>query len=97
LLEYARHFAAARGLLLDAYVTGVPGGSGVRFDWSLIPADVGLPVVLSGGLDPDNVADAIRQVRPWAVDVSSGVESAKGIKDPQRVRDFISGVRDADA
>lgn len=97
LLEYARRFERARGLLLDAYVSGMHGGTGERFDWSLIPADVGLPVVLSGGLAPENVADAIRQVRPWAVDVSSGVEAAKGIKDPDRIREFMSGVRDADA
>ena len=97
LLEYARRFQAARGLLLDTYVSGNPGGTGVQFDWSLIPAELPLPVILSGGLNPGNVAVAIRQVRPWAVDVSSGVEAAKGVKDPQRIRDFIAGVRDADA
>jgi phosphoribosylanthranilate isomerase len=97
LLEYARRFRAARGLLLDAYVSGAHGGSGTRFDWSLVPADVPLPIVVSGGLDPGNVAEAVRRLRPWAVDVSSGVEAAKGIKDPQRIRDFIAGVRRADA
>ena len=97
LLEYARRFQRARGLLLDTYVSGTQGGTGMRFDWKLIPADLPLPIVLSGGLDSDNVADAVRQVRPWAVDVSSGVEAAKGLKDPQRILDFIAGVRDADA
>ncbi|RPI45884.1 MAG: phosphoribosylanthranilate isomerase [Betaproteobacteria bacterium] len=97
LLEYARRFRSARGLLLDTYVSGIQGGTGIRFDWGLIPADFPLPIVLSGGLDPDNVAEAVRQARPWAVDVSSGVEAAKGVKDPQRILDFIAGVRDADA
>ena len=97
LLEYARRFAAARGLLLDAYVSGAHGGSGTRFDWSLVPANLPLPIIVSGGLDADNVAEAVRRLRPWAVDVSSGVEAAKGIKDPQRIRDFIAGVRRADA
>ena len=97
LLEYARRFAAARGLLLDAYVSGAHGGSGTRFDWSLVPAELPLPIVLSGGLDAENVGEAVRRLRPWAVDVSSGVEAARGIKDPQRIRDFIAGVRRADA
>lgn len=90
LLKCAADFGAARGLLLDAYVPGVPGGTGERFDWSLIPENLPLPVVLSGGLDPDNVAEAVRRVRPWAVDVSSGVEAAKGIKDAAKVARFIS-------
>jgi len=97
LLEYARHFADARALLLDTFVSGSHGGTGLRFDWRLVPAALPLPIVLSGGLDPGNVGEAVRSVRPWAVDVSSGVEAAKGIKDPQRVRGFIAGVRDADA
>src|SRR5512139_1527519 len=81
LLKCAADFEAARGLLLDAYVPGVPGGTGERFDWRLIPANLPQAVVLSGGLTPENVAAAVEQVRPWAVDVSSGVEMAKGIKD----------------
>lgn len=97
LLEYARRYVRSRGLLLDAYVSGTQGGTGVRFDWKLIPGDLPLPIVLSGGLDPENVGEAIRQVRPAAVDVSSGVEAAKGIKDPQRILKFTAGVRDADA
>ncbi len=90
LLKYAADFAGARGLLLDAFVPGVPGGTGERFDWRLIPPDLPLPVVLSGGLDPDNIAEAVRTARPWAVDVSSGVEAAKGIKDAHKVAQFIA-------
>jgi phosphoribosylanthranilate isomerase len=97
LLEYARRFGDARGLLLDAFVSGTHGGTGTRFDWRLVPADLPVPIVLSGGLTPDNVGEAVQAVRPWAVDVSSGVEAAKGIKDPRRMRDFIAGVRRADA
>ncbi|MHB1352997.1 MAG: phosphoribosylanthranilate isomerase [Thiobacillus sp.] len=90
LLKCAADFAVASGLLLDAYVPGVPGGTGARFDWRLIPADLPKRVILSGGLTPDNVAEAVAQVRPWAVDVSSGVEAAKGIKDAQKIVRFIS-------
>ena len=93
LLKYAADFAAASGLLLDAYVPGVPGGTGMRFDWQLIPENFPKPVVLSGGLTPENVAAAILQTRPWAVDVSSGVESAKGIKDPHKVAQFIANAK----
>jgi phosphoribosylanthranilate isomerase len=96
LLQYATSFSAAKALLLDAYVEGTPGGTGQRFDWQLIPANLPLPVILSGGLEPDNVASAVRTVRPWAVDVSSGVEAAKGIKDAEKIERFIRGVRDAD-
>ncbi len=96
LLQYAGRHRAAKGLLLDAFVEGSRGGSGSTFDWSLIPAKIPLPLILAGGLDPDNVGDAVRRVRPWAVDVSSGVESAKGIKDAARIAAFIRGVRDAD-
>lgn len=95
LLQYARDFHTARGLLLDAWVEGVRGGTGATFDWSLIPQSLTLPVVLSGGLDAGNVGAAIRAVRPWAVDVSSGVESAKGIKDAAKMQAFINGVRNA--
>jgi len=90
LLKCAADFDTARGLLLDAYVPGVPGGTGERFDWSLIPADLPRPVILSGGLTPDNVAEAIQRVRPWAVDVSSGVEAEKGIKDAHKIAQFIA-------
>ena len=93
LLKYAADFAAASGLLLDAYVSGVSGGTGEKFDWNLIPENFPKPVVLSGGLTPENVAAAILQTRPWAVDVSSGVESAKGIKDPHKVAQFIANAK----
>ena len=90
LLECAADFEGARGLLLDAFVPGVPGGTGERFDWRLIPPALPLPVILSGGLTPDNVAEAVRTVRPWAVDVSSGVEASKGVKDAHKVAQFIA-------
>lgn len=96
LLHFAAQFATASALLLDAHVEGY-GGGGKVFDWSLIPPSVPRPVVLSGGLTPANVTDGILQVRPWAVDVSSGVESAKGIKDADAIRRFCEAVREADA
>jgi phosphoribosylanthranilate isomerase len=96
LLQYARDFHDAKALLLDAFVAGTHGGTGQSFDWSLVPRDFPLPVILSGGLNPANVAGAIRQMRPWAVDVSSGVETAPGIKDAERIAAFIAGVRNAD-
>lgn len=96
LLECADRFRGARALLLDAW-SEAWGGSGKRFDWSLIPPSLPMPLILSGGLDPDNVAEAVRNIRPSAVDVSSGVESAKGIKDVARVAAFISGVEHGEA
>ena len=96
LLQYARHYRSAKGLLLDAFVEGSHGGTGSAFDWAMIPEQLPLPLILAGGLHQDNVADAIRRVRPWAVDVSSGVEAAKGIKDAARIAAFIRGVRNAD-
>ena len=96
LLHFVQRFATAQGVLLDAHVEGY-GGGGKVFDWSLIPSDVPSPVVLSGGLNPANVTDGVLQVRPWAVDVSSGVESAKGIKDAVAMRRFCEAVREADA
>jgi phosphoribosylanthranilate isomerase len=96
LLDFASAHASAAGLLLDAHVEGY-GGGGKAFDWSLIPARVPLPVVLSGGLSPANVIDGVLRVRPWAVDVSSGVESSKGIKDAVLIRRFCEAVREADA
>lgn len=95
LVEFAFRHPGARGILLDAFVDGY-GGGGKTFDWSLIPDGLSRPLVLSGGLDPDNVGEAVRRIRPFAVDVSSGVESAKGIKDAAKVAAFIAGVRDAD-
>jgi phosphoribosylanthranilate isomerase len=90
-------FPRARGILLDAYVKDVPGGTGQRFDWSLVPVNCPKPVILAGGLDPNNVAEAIRQTRPYAVDVSGGVEQGKGIKDPVKIRQFIAEVNSVGA
>ena len=96
LLDFATQFSNAQAILLDAHVEGY-GGGGKVFDWSLIPANVHSPVVLSGGLHAGNVTEGILQVRPWAVDVSSGVEAAKGIKDAVLIRRFCDAVREADA
>jgi phosphoribosylanthranilate isomerase len=96
LIQCAARYAGAQGLLLDAYVEGTHGGTGASFDWALIPRELPVPVVLSGGLDAANVAAAVRQVRPYAVDVSSGVEAGKGIKDAAKVAAFIKEVKDVD-
>jgi phosphoribosylanthranilate isomerase len=97
LLDFARRYPNARALLVDADAGQAYGGSGKVFDWSLIPKDVPAPVVLSGGLSPANVTDGVLALRPWAVDVSSGVESAKGIKDASLMRRFCDAVQEADA
>ena len=97
LLEYARRFSRARALLLDAHVPGLAGGSGQTFDWAAIPRELPIPLILSGGLTSANVGGAIRQVRPWAVDVSSGVEASRGVKDPAKIVEFIRSVRLEDA
>ena len=96
LLQCASDFRGAKGLLLDAHVQGIPGGTGTAFDWALIPEKLPLPVILSGGLDAEKVAAAIKQVRPYAVDVSSGVESGKGIKDAALIAAFINEVKRTD-
>ncbi len=104
LLEYAARYHDAAAWLFDAPPSGgLPGGTGRTFDWAALPADLDRPVVLSGGLNAGNVGAAVRRVRPWAVDVSSGVEAigadgkpVKGIKDPTRIRAFIEEVRHAD-
>ncbi|MBV8502785.1 MAG: phosphoribosylanthranilate isomerase [Paucibacter sp.] len=96
LLDFAHQFSEAQAILLDAHVEGY-GGGGKVFDWSLIPHDVSRPVVLSGGLHAGNVMTGVRQLRPWAVDVSSGVETAKGIKDASLIQQFCAAVRAADA
>jgi phosphoribosylanthranilate isomerase len=85
----------ASGILLDTYVAGVPGGTGEAFDWSLVPERLSKPIILAGGLSADNVAQAIAQVRPYAVDVSGGVEAQKGIKDHDKIAAFIRAVRGA--
>ena len=89
----AQRYHAAAGLLLDTYRPGVPGGTGEAFDWSLIPPGVALPLILAGGLDPENVVRAVRRVRPYAVDVSGGVERSKGVKDAAKISEFMRGVR----
>ncbi len=96
LLQCASRYSSAQGLLLDAYIEGTRGGTGESFDWSLIPQGLPLPVILSGGLHAGNLAEAIRQVRPYAVDVSSGVEAAKGVKDVAKVAAFINEVKRID-
>lgn len=95
LLEFAHAYPSAQGLLLDAWSTAY-GGTGQTFDWSLIPENLPLPIILSGGLHAGNVCEAVRRVRPWAVDVSSGVEQAKGIKDAAKIAAFMAAVRMAD-
>jgi phosphoribosylanthranilate isomerase len=95
LLEYLRPFSRAAAWLFDSYVAEY-GGVGESFDWSLVPAARERPLILSGGLSRENVAEAIRRLRPWGVDVSSGVESAKGIKDAARIAAFIAEVENAD-
>ncbi|WP_456404238.1 phosphoribosylanthranilate isomerase [Thiolapillus sp.] len=85
-------YRGASGLLLDAYKPGVPGGTGERFDWDRIPPEMAGRIILAGGLNPENVASAVRSVRPWAVDVSGGVEASKGIKDHQKIEQFMRGV-----
>lgn len=92
--EVAR-YANASGILLDTFVAGVPGGTGERFDWSLIPAALAKPLILAGGLTAENVQQAIAQVRPYAVDVSGGVEASKGVKDASKVMAFVGRVRSA--
>lgn len=96
-LAQLHDYPHAAGLLLDGHATGEAGGTGKAFDWSLLPKGLAQPLILAGGLHPGNVADAVRALRPWAVDVASGVESAPGIKDPERLQAFIQAVRTADA
>jgi phosphoribosylanthranilate isomerase len=96
LVDSARQHSHAQAILFDAEVEGF-GGGGKVFDWSLIPSDAPRPVVLSGGLHAGNVIQGIQAVRPWAVDVSSGVESSRGIKDAEKIRQFCEAVREADA
>ena len=97
LYEVQEHYASARALLLDTYVKGVPGGTGKAFNWDKIPPDLHKPVILAGGLDADNVAQAVAQVKPYAVDVSGGVEkkteAEKGKKDRAEITRFINNAR----
>ena len=91
-----REHPHATAILLDGHRPGEAGGSGKTFDWRLLPADLGCPLILAGGLDATNVSDAIRMARPWGVDVASGVESAPGIKDPDKLSAFVRAVREVD-
>ena len=95
LLQYVTDFKAAKALLLDTYSEQAYGGTGHVFDWNLIPKNLPKPIILAGGLDANNVADAIKQVRPYAVDVSGGVELTKGIKDAAKIAAFMQGVSNA--
>jgi phosphoribosylanthranilate isomerase len=97
LVQYLSRYHTAQGWLLDAYHEQLYGGTGEAFDWKLIPRDPARPLILSGGLTPDNVGSAVRQVRPWAVDVSSGVEAARGVKDAAKIAAFIAGVKNENA
>lgn len=96
LIEYFTPHQAASAWLIDAFDERSYGGTGAPFDWNLLPGELARPWILSGGLGVENVTEAIRRLRPWGVDVSSGVESAKGIKDAEKIAAFISGVRNAD-
>lgn len=95
LLQFAALYADAQGLLLDAWSPAAHGGTGERFDWNLIPANLPKPLILAGGLTSENVRQAIQTVRPWAVDVSSGIEQSKGIKDAARIAAFMKEVENA--
>ena len=95
LIQYQSDFSDAKALLLDTYTEGVPGGTGQVFDWNVIPKHMTKQLVLAGGLDANNVTQAIKLVKPYAVDVSGGVESAKGIKDAAKIAAFMRGVSDA--
>jgi len=94
---YAARYATAVALLLDSHAPGEQGGQGKAFDWSSVPGKAGKPIVLAGGLTPDNVAEAVHRVRPYAVDVATGVESAPGIKDGKKMQRFVEEVRRGDA
>ena len=96
LATVSKGYASSRGILLDSWKEGVPGGTGQSFDWRLAQKALPLPVILAGGLNPENIGDAIAMLRPAAVDVSGGVESAPGIKDSGKIREFIAAVRAAD-
>lgn len=98
-VDISRHieqYRSARGLLLDSYRPGVPGGTGEQFDWHRVPAEIAGQIILAGGLRADNVAAAIQQLGPWAVDVSGGVESAPGVKDPSKMLQFMQQVYRSD-
>jgi len=95
-LHYAAQYSDSSGFLLDSHSLGESGGSGDKFDWDKIPQPFGRPLILAGGLNVANIKEAVKQVRPYAVDVSSGVEVSKGIKDPEKMAAFVRGVREGD-
>ncbi len=95
LLAEQKRYSNASGLLLDTYRKGIPGGTGDRFDWAAIPAEMAGSIILAGGLTPDNIELAIQQVSPYAVDVSGGVEREKGVKDAEKILAFMRGVKRA--
>lgn len=97
LVHETERYGLAKALLLDAYRPGVPGGTGETFDWSRIPAKLAKPVILAGGLTADNIADAVRQVGPYAVDVSGGIETSYGCKDANKMASFVRHVALANA
>ena len=92
LSEEVEKYFSAHALLLDTYIEGLPGGTGIAFDWDLIPKDMAKPIILAGGLNASNVKDAIKKISPYAVDVSGGVEAEKGKKDPSKIKEFINEV-----
>lgn len=94
LIQYAQDFTSAKALLLDTYSDAAFGGTGKAFDWKVIPKKMPKPIILAGGLNAENVQQAIEQVEPYAVDVSGGVEQSKGIKDPVKIAQFVSAVND---
>lgn len=96
-VDWMQRFASAAGLVLDSHGAGERGGQGTPFDWSAVPRDPARPLILAGGLTSQNVRYAITMVRPFAVDVASGIEATPGIKDPLRMHDFMEEVKRADA
>jgi phosphoribosylanthranilate isomerase len=92
IIELAAHYHDAAGVLLDTYHPAAKGGTGQQFDWSLIPEQCSLPIILAGGLDAENAQRAMHTARPYALDVSSGVESSKGIKDPLKMSAFLKAI-----
>lgn len=92
ILEQINNYPNAQGILLDSYVAGVQGGTGITFDWSIIPQSMSKPIILAGGLNLDNIQQAIKIAKPYAVDVSGGVETSKGIKDVSKIKAFIEKV-----
>ena len=95
LMAYARQYPDASALLLDSHVAGIPGGTGQVFDWGMIPEELNRPIILAGGLNPGNVGAAVARIHPYAVDVSGGVEAEKGVKDKQKIEEFIRAVNNA--